>query len=151
MAILDAQYPMLDLHTRAVLVKLSQADDGVPQCGDVVDTGEHPVLASLGGEDDGANTLDLHGEGVPELDVASQARVQVREELTLTSHAVRGTGVELPAVDLVIVCAFAEEGVGTRFVEVEMCGASRRGKGKAWTFHPLPCFLLRLDTPVHLE
>jgi hypothetical protein len=38
--------------------------------------------------------------------------------------------------------------VGVRFVEVELCGASRGGKGKTWAFHPLPCFLLQLDAPV---
>jgi hypothetical protein len=38
--ILDAQHPMLDLHARSVLIQLSQADDGVPQRGDVVDIGE---------------------------------------------------------------------------------------------------------------
>jgi hypothetical protein len=36
---------VLDLHARAVLIQLSQADDGVPQHGDVVDVGEQPVLA----------------------------------------------------------------------------------------------------------
>ena len=69
----------------------------------------------------------------------------------MTSHVVRGTGVKVPAVDLVIVGAFTEEGMDARFVKVEMCGADRRGKGKAWTFHPLPCFLLRLHAPVHQE
>ena len=58
-AIPDTQDPVLDLHARAVLIQLSQADDGVPQRGDVVDTGEQPVLAGLGGEDDGADTIDL--------------------------------------------------------------------------------------------
>ena len=100
-AIIDAQYFVLDLHTRAILIQLSQADDGVPQHGDVVDTGEHPVLAGLGGEDDGADALDLHGGGVTELDGALYAGVQVRE-LTPTSHMVGGAGVEVPAVDLVI-------------------------------------------------
>ena len=66
MAIPDVQYLVLDLHARAVLIQLSQADDGVPQRGDVVDTGEQPMLTSLGGEDDGADALDLHGGGDPE-------------------------------------------------------------------------------------
>jgi hypothetical protein len=64
----DVQHPMLDLHTRAVLNQLSQADDGVPQRGDVVDAGEQPMFTGLGDEDNGANTLDLHGKGVLELD-----------------------------------------------------------------------------------
>jgi hypothetical protein len=37
---------------------------------------------------------------------------------------VRRTGVEVPAVDLVIGGTFAEEGVGVRFVEVELDEAS---------------------------
>jgi hypothetical protein len=37
---------------------------------------------------------------------------------------VRRTGVEVPAVDLVIGGTFAREGVGARFVEVELGGAS---------------------------
>ena len=68
-----------------------------------------------------------------------------------TSHVVRGTGVEVPIIDLVIIGAFAEEGVGTWFIEVEVCRTSRHGKRKAWTFQPLSYFLLWLDTPVHQE
>jgi hypothetical protein len=68
---------MIDLHARPVLIQLSQANDRVPQRWDVVDTGEHPVLAGLHDEDDGSGTLDLHGEGIPELDGASHGGVQV--------------------------------------------------------------------------
>jgi hypothetical protein len=45
---------------------------------------------------------------------------------------VRSTSVEVPAVNLVIVGASAKEGM------VDMCRTSPRGKGKAWTFHPIP-------------
>jgi len=61
------------------------------------------------------------------------------------------TSVEVLAIDLVISGTFAEEGVGTWFIEVELGGASRPRKGKAWTFHPLPCVLLQLDSPVRQE
>ena len=37
---------------------------------------------------------------------------------------------------------------GAWFVEEELSGASRLGKGKAWAFHPLPCVLLQLDALV---
>ena len=123
----DAQHTILDLHPQAVLIQLPDADDGVPQGRDVVHADEEAVLPCLGLEDDRADSLDLDGGGVTELDEALHTGVQVGEELAPTSHVVRGTSVKVPAVDLVIVCAFAEEGVGTRFVEVEMCGASCRG------------------------
>ena len=74
------------------------------------------MLPHLGLEDDRADSLDLDGEGFTELDGALHAGVQVGEELASTSHVVSGTGVEVPAVDLVIVGAFAEEGVGARFI-----------------------------------
>jgi hypothetical protein len=139
MAIPDTQDLVLDLHTRAILIQLSQADDGVPQCGDVVDIGEQLVLAGLGGEDDGADALDLHGGGVPELDGASNARVKLEEELPPPDHVVGGAGVEVPPVDLVIARPVAEEDVGPRLVEVEECDSSQHGRG-VW-----------LDAPVYEE
>jgi hypothetical protein len=48
----DAQYTVLDLQARTILVQLPYTDDGVPHGGDVVDTSEKlmlppsPVLAS---------------------------------------------------------------------------------------------------------
>jgi hypothetical protein len=62
---------VLDLHTRTALIQLSQADDRVPQRGDLIDSGEQSLLTRLGGEDDGADTLDLHAGGIPKLDGAS--------------------------------------------------------------------------------
>jgi hypothetical protein len=107
----DAQHAILDLHPRAILVQLSDADDGVPQGRDVVHAGEEAVLPRLGLEDDQADSLDLDGGGVTELDGALHAGVQVGEELAPTRHVVRSIGVEVPAVDLVIVGTFAEESV----------------------------------------
>jgi hypothetical protein len=43
---------VLDLHTRTTLIQLSQADDRVPQRGDIVDSGEQSVLTRLRGEDE---------------------------------------------------------------------------------------------------
>jgi hypothetical protein len=48
----DPHDSMLDLHARTVLIQLFQADDRVPQHGDVVDSGEQPVLTRRGGEND---------------------------------------------------------------------------------------------------
>ena len=85
------------------------------------------VLAVIG-EDDGADALDLHGGGVPELDGASNAGVELGEELPLPGHVVGGAGVKVPVVDLVVAGLVAEEDVGPRLVEVEERGGSRRGK-----------------------
>jgi hypothetical protein len=57
----DAKHSAVDLHARPVLIQLLEADDGVPQRRDVVDTAEHSVLAGLRDKDDGSGTLDLHG------------------------------------------------------------------------------------------
>ena len=122
MAIPDTQDPVLDLHARAVLIQLSQADDGVPQRGDVVDTGEQPVLAGLGVEDDGADALDLHGGGLPELDGSSNAGVELREELPPPGHVVGGAGVKVLAIDFVVARPIAEEDMGAKLIEVEKSG-----------------------------
>jgi hypothetical protein len=110
---------VLDLHTRTTLIQLSQADDRVSQRGDIVDSGEQYALTRLGGEDDGANALDLHAGGVPELDGASDIGVTLNEELLSTSHVMGATGVEAPPVSLVIVGAVAEEDVCSRLIKVE--------------------------------
>jgi hypothetical protein len=47
-------------HARSTRASHSHpADHGVPQRGDVVDTGEQPVLSSLGGEDDRADRVKV--------------------------------------------------------------------------------------------
>jgi len=66
---------------------------GVPQRGDVIDTGEQSMLAGLGGEDDGADALDLHGAGVTKLDGASNAEVKLGEELSPPGHVMSSVGV----------------------------------------------------------
>src|SRR3954471_19729453 len=93
---------MLDQHAQAVLIQLSQADDGVPQRRDVVDASEQPVLAGLNGEDDGADTLNLHGGGIPELDGASHGGVKLGEELPSTGHVMGGAGVKAAPAGLVL-------------------------------------------------
>jgi hypothetical protein len=118
---------MLDQHARAVLIQLSQADDGVPQRGDVVDASEQPMLSGLGGEDDGADALDLHGGGIPELDGASHGGVKLGEELPSTGHVMGGAGVEAPPAGLVLAGAVAKEGMSFWLVEVE---ESRCGRGR---------------------
>jgi hypothetical protein len=71
MAIPNSHDCILDLDTRTALIQLSQTDDRVPLCGNVVDSGEQSVLTRLGGEDDGADALNLHAGGIPKLDGAS--------------------------------------------------------------------------------
>jgi hypothetical protein len=85
------------------------------------------VLSSLGGEDDGADTLDLHGGGIPKLDGALHVGVELGEELPSTGHVMGGDGVEAPPVSLVVAGAVAEEGMCFWLVKVEesRCGRCR--------------------------
>jgi hypothetical protein len=124
MAIPNPHDSVLNLHTRTALMQLSQADDKVPQRRDVVDSGEQFVLTRLGGEDDGADALDLHAGGIPKLDGASDVEVKLSEELSSISHVMGGAGVEAPPVSLIVVGAVTEEGVCSRLIKVEesRCG-----------------------------
>jgi hypothetical protein len=119
MAVPNPHDSVLDVHTRTALIQLSQADDRVPQCGDVVDSGEQSMLTRLDGEDDGDDALDLHAEGIPKLDGASDIGVKLSEELPSTDHVMGDAGVEAPPVSLVVTGAVAEEGVCSRLIKVE--------------------------------
>jgi hypothetical protein len=127
MAIPNPHDSVLDLHTRTTLIQLSQADDRVPQCGDVVDSGEQSMLTRLGGEDDGADALDLHAGGIFKLDGASDIGVKLNEELPSTGHVMGGASIEAPPVSLIAAGAIAEEGVCSRLIKVEEshCGRCR--------------------------
>jgi hypothetical protein len=85
------------------------------------------VLTRLGGEDDEADALDLHAEGIPKLDGASNIGVKLSEELPSTGHVMGGTGVEALPVSLVAAEAVAEEGVCSRPIKMEVshCGRCR--------------------------
>ena len=74
MVVPNLKYSSVDLHPRAAFVKLVKAD-GVAERQDVVDVVEHPVLASLGLEQDGADAADLHRGRIHELDEASNDAV----------------------------------------------------------------------------
>jgi hypothetical protein len=119
LAIQNPHDSVLDLHTRTILIQLSQADDRVSQHGDVIDSGEQFVLTRLGDEDDGADALDLHVRGVPKLDGASDIVVKLIEELPSTGHVMGDAGVEAPPISLVVAGAVAEEGVCSRLIKVE--------------------------------
>jgi hypothetical protein len=127
MAIPNPHDSVLDLYTRTALIQLSPADDGVSQLGDVVDSSEQSELTRLGGEDDGADALDLHAGGIPKLDGALDIGVKLSEELPSTGHVMGGAGVEAPPVSLVVAGAVAEEGVCSRLIKVEesRCGRCR--------------------------
>ena len=85
------------------------------------------MLTRHGGEDDGADALDLHAGGIPKLDGASDARVKLGEELLSTGHVMGGAAVEAPPVSLVVARAVAEEGVCFWLIKVEesRCGRCR--------------------------
>jgi hypothetical protein len=127
MAIPNPHDSVLDLHTLTIIIQLSQTNDIVSQRVDVVDSSEQYVFTRLGGEDDRADTLDLHAGGIPKLDRASNIRVKLSEELSLTGHVMGDTGIEAPLVRLVIAGAIAKEGVCSRFIKVEesRCGRCR--------------------------
>jgi hypothetical protein len=94
------------------------------------------MLAGLGREDDKADTLDLQGRGITKLDKAAHVRVQVGEEFLLSGHAVHSTGVEVPAIDLVIVGHVVEEDVGAQHVKMEQSSCRQCGRRKTQTFSP---------------
>jgi hypothetical protein len=119
MAIPNPPDSILDHQMRTALIQLSQTDDRVHQRGDVVDSGEQFVLTRLDGEDDGADTLNLHTGGIPKLDGASNIGVKLSEELPSTGHVMSDAGVEAPPVSLVVAGAVAEVGVCSRLIKVE--------------------------------
>ena len=82
------------------------------------------MLTRLGGEDDGANTLDLHAGGIPKLNGALDARVKLGGELPSAGHVMGGASVEDPSINLVATGAVAEGSMCPRLVEVEK---GRRG------------------------
>ena len=85
------------------------------------------MLSRLGGEDDGADALDLYAGGIPKLDGASDARVKLGEELSPTGHVLGSAGVEAPPLSPSVAGAVAEEGMCPRLVKVEenRCGRCR--------------------------
>jgi hypothetical protein len=91
------------------------------------DSVEQSVLTRLGGEDDGADALDLHAGGIPKLDGSSDIGVKLSEELPSIGHVMGGAGVEAPPISLVVAGAVAEDGVCTRLIKVEesRCGRCR--------------------------
>jgi hypothetical protein len=58
--ILDAKHALVNLHLGPTFIELPQAHDGVAQCQDELDVVEDSVVAVLGLEHNGADTLDLH-------------------------------------------------------------------------------------------
>ena len=56
----DLQDTILDLHLRASLILLPKTHDRVTECRDEVHSVQHPVLAVLCLEEDGAGVGDLH-------------------------------------------------------------------------------------------
>jgi hypothetical protein len=119
MAITNPHDSVIDLHMQTILIQLSQTDDRVSQCRDVVDSDEQSVLIRLDSEDDGADALDLHAGGILKLNGASDIGVKLSEELPSIGHVMGGAGVEAPPISLVIAGAVAEEGVCSRLIKVE--------------------------------
>lgn len=107
---------------------------------DVVDAVEHPVLAGLGLEHDGANATNLHRGRIPKLDGASDTAVQVGKELLAPSHVMHGAAVEVPPYELVVAEVNAKEDSRARLVDLESSihqRGMRMRKIEAFAF-PLP-------------
>jgi hypothetical protein len=90
-AVPDPKHPSVNLHPRVALVELIEADDGVSEGRDVVDSREQLVLAGLTHEHNRPNAADLHRGLITELDGAPDAAVQVEEVPDTPGHVVRGT------------------------------------------------------------
>jgi hypothetical protein len=67
----NPKHPSINLHPRATLVEMVEADDGVSEGWDLVDPMEQLVLVSLIHEHDGPDITDFHDRLVTELDRAS--------------------------------------------------------------------------------
>jgi hypothetical protein len=115
----DPEHPSVNLHPRVALVELTEADDGVSEGRDVVDSREQLVLAGLTHEHNRPNDVDLHRRLITELDGAPDAAVQVSEVPNTPGHVVRGTAIEVSSLELVVVGVVAEESSHVRLIDVE--------------------------------
>jgi hypothetical protein len=117
--VLDPEYPLVNLHSRATLVELAEADDVVLEDRNVVDSREQLVFAGLTREHNRPNAVNLHRGLIAELDGASDATTQVGEVPNAHSHVVCGAAIEVPSLELVIVGAVVEESLCARLIDVE--------------------------------
>jgi hypothetical protein len=119
MVVPDTEHPSVNLHSQAALVELVEADDGVPEGRDVVDSREQLVFAGLTHEHDGPDATNLHRGLVAKLDEAPNVAVQVGEVPNAPSHVVRDAVVEVPSLELVVIRVVAEECLHVRLMDVE--------------------------------
>jgi hypothetical protein len=114
-----AKHTSPDQHACVTLVELTNANDRVLQAWDVVDAAESLVFTILASEDDGTDALDFDDRAVAEFDGASDRSVNFSEGVTMARHVICGTGVEVSALDSLVVAARPEVGLCLRLVNVK--------------------------------
>jgi hypothetical protein len=95
-AVPNLKHASINLDARATLVNLAEADDGVLDGRNVVDSREQLVLVGFTHEHDGLNAIDLHRGLIAELDGALDAADQVGEVPNAPGHVVCGATIEAP-------------------------------------------------------
>jgi hypothetical protein len=98
---------------------------------DVVDFGEQHVLTRRRDEYDWADALDLYARGVPKLDGASDARVELDEELLSVGHVMSDASVEAPSFDHVVAGAVTEESAYFRLIKWRSATAADAAGGSS--------------------
>jgi hypothetical protein len=86
---------------------------------DVVDAGESLVFTIFASKDDGAHALDFNDGAITKFDSANDCSVNFSKGVAMARHVIYGTGVEVPALDSLVVVARPEEGFCLRLVDVE--------------------------------
>jgi hypothetical protein len=115
----DPEHPSINFHSRATLIELVEANDGVSEGWDVVDSSDQLVLTGLTHKHDGPDAADLNCELIAELDGVLDSVVQVGEVPDAPGHVVHGTAVEVPSLELIIVRAVTEERLCAWLIDVE--------------------------------
>jgi hypothetical protein len=101
-----AKHTSPDQHTCVALIELTNADDRVLRAWDVVDTAESLVFTIFASEDDRANALDFDHRVVTEFDSVGGRSVNFSECVTMAIHVISGAGVEVLALDSLVIAIF---------------------------------------------
>jgi hypothetical protein len=101
-----AKHTSPDQPTCVALIELTNADDRVLQAWDVVDAAESLVFTIFASEHDRANALDFDHRVVTEFDSVGGRSVNFSECVTMAVHVISGAGVEVLALDSLIIAIF---------------------------------------------
>jgi hypothetical protein len=107
-------------HARDSFVHLPNANDRVLQAWDPIHVRQDLVLTVALEEDDGALATDVDDGAVSELDGTLHRPIKLREHVAATRHVVRRAGVEVPALEVIVIAAaHAEECLSLGLVQVD--------------------------------